>query len=173
MSINNKDFLDNYMWILGIISAIIGIIGLFTPAVYLQASGTELYLWRYGSFYSIGTYTSSGFLDSNLTGSSYTVLIAITILSMIIKIVGLIIIMITAFKAKGSFALRGRSWIIFGLLLIASEIIWMGGMSAVNISFNWLGFEFWDYFQVGIGIILGFFSGGIALVSGFLAELMR
>lgn len=174
MSTEKNKRLEDYIWIFAIISAMVSLVAIFTPAILVQIGGVSLYIWRYGYYLSTGTVTSSsGFFTIVQGETDLTIVVAMSVLNMIVRVVGTLVLIFSGLKARKFYAFQSRTWFFIGIIFIFSEVIWLAGMSAVNVSYGILSFELWDYVQLGAGSILGFISGSIALFLGALGEFMR
>ena len=170
MSNQKGESLEDRMWLFGIIITLMIFIGIWLPAVYTQSFGANMFLWKSGFYIDSN---SSGFLSIELSGDNQTLIIAGGVFSLLFTSVACFIMLVSSYKAKEKFYYQGRTWMGIGIFLIASELIWMGFMSAVSYSIAGNTFEFWDEFQIGAGVIFGIISGALALGFGFLGELIR
>ena len=157
------------VWILALIGGILGIIGFVTPAAYMNFLGASFYLWKFGSYYGTGSgQTQMGFITEMLGGGGdYTIVIILIIISIVLSTLGSVGLLLSPAKTRDDYDGQGKLWIIFGIFLIAAEIIFIVGVGTVNIGFGW---TFWTIFQVGAGVIFGFIGGAIALVAGLMGE---
>ena len=173
-----KSEVNKYTWIIAILAAILGLIGFFVPAVYFEIFRVEIYLWKWGYFYASGYgQSNSGFMGSdsfNLPMEDFGGALAGSIVSLILTIIAVAVLFITGFLARSDYNRWGRFWILAGALMIAAEIIWIGGMATIDFgSTEYYSLNYWDIFDVGAGIVLGVVAGSVAVLGGVIGELTR
>lgn len=164
--------IENFAWIVVVIGAILALIGFFVPAAEMEFFGITTYMWKYGYMHSSGWgSSSSGFLEfeGDITDQMLQ-MIGVIAVSIILTLAGIILIFFTSYKAIRDKKPMGKIWIVLGIMLLVSELVFIIGLGSINLGSSYYEIYFWDMFQVSSGPILAIVGGAIAIVGGLLGE---
>ena len=165
--------IKNYIWVVPIIGGIFGIITFLAPVMYMNLSveGTSIdwYYWIWG----LTTYSASDPYYGSVSKTEFinnNTLLIVSIISIIMITVGVIIQFITGATNKRNInysipfmTMNGIS----AILLFIGPIIFLVGADwpTTRNTGSPPGYDVWDFFDVGFGIISPFIGGGISILA--------
>jgi hypothetical protein len=145
---------DN-LWIVALISGILGIISIFTPTLYISSEDASIWVWN--------LYVSGDIVDFVQTEET---LYNLGVIATIFIVSGTLLTLFTGIVSKIKDKRLNLLIIVGGILLLIAPIIYLGGITFDEANI-------WDYFSINVGSILPFFAGGIAILGGILGVLKR
>ena len=145
----NLELFKKYFWLINLVAGLMGLISAFLPSWGGEEGGNLISVWYWG-FYFI---TEWGTLDEP----------AITIPGVVVAIillVGTALILSSALLAKRKNDPKTILSLIGGIVFLVAPILFLITMSGLEATF-WL-----EYFA-GIGLILPFICGSVAIISWY------
>jgi ABC-type dipeptide/oligopeptide/nickel transport system permease component/ABC-type dipeptide/oligopeptide/nickel transport system permease subunit len=164
--------IKNYFWTFPLLGGILIIIGLLTP--FSMAEGTFNWLWGFNYFEFAGDAHLNWIF--NLDFGDFTAsIIAINYIFLSILFVCAILSIFYSLKLwkKGDFQRDQKKWLILGILIIISTIIYLISFEILMRAYYHEEFDikasYWDYLNPGFALIAPFISGGI-IITGFIVN---
>lgn len=144
------NYFKENLWLSALLGGILGVIAFFTPA-WSHFNSESAVVWLWNLYFSDGEF---GFIDTE------EALFALGIVSAVLLIIGFVILLVTGIIGKRKpVKIFNTLWLIGGILLIISPIIYLAG-SEIEYS------GFWTAYMVSAACILPFIAGALGLFAG-------
>jgi len=146
-------------YIVAILAGIFALISLLTPASYWPYAFGEYFRWMWGLYLHDPNWGDSNWelLDYDNHSDYYTYgLIATLLLS-----ISMIILFYTAYKANKKSGDNRAVWVICGVLLIASSVIYIIGCDVYQNNY-------WDPWDPHFGVIGPFIAAALAFIAAYI-----
>jgi len=154
----------NLIWLIPLAAGILGIIAIATPSATLNFLSLSYSIWLFGFSFIEAT----GFLFIiDTIFQAFPILILFSLIAFVLILIAVAKLLNSALSIKRGQEEKdfSKKCIIGGILLIVAPIIFIIGGVTVDIGGV---FGFWNLFDIGIGLIFSFISGGLGIIGGYI-----
>lgn len=182
--------LRQYIWTLPFIGAILILISIFTPSVYVDQYPIEEYYWMWGLYYaSISGYGSRTLFLAAEGPTNYTMPIFITglipLLLIFLASIALLLSANAVRTGRSDSKNRENLWIVMGIAMIVVPIIYIIGIDITMMRYVEYQLEqiygyvptglpdFWDVYDPGFAVIAPFVGAALSIGGSIASKMIK